>query len=379
MLAVLDEAARPRVTAGAFDEIFVAGKPVLMGVEPASLCWVLGRAADNREAATWAGELSRFTELEQVVTDGGLGLIKGLRLSNASRRRPVDHTLDVFHTLHAGGRAWRKVEAHLDRLAERAEQARRRARQSGRRGGSLQGLGPTAVRARLKAERALDEAVRVETAWRRVRQCLEPFTPEGRLNTAATARAELDRNLSALAGPAWAKTVRVLRRPESLTFLERIERLLRDLPCREDLKQDAIRYEGLRRRPHLREGEDPAARAARGWWLVTTVRYERDEEFQQAVTAVRGILRCCWRASSLVEGINSVVRMQQARHRKLTPGLIDLKRFYWNCRRFRTGRRRNRSPYDMLGLRLPEGSWWDLLHLPPDKLRQHLSPQTPAA
>ena len=43
-----------------------------------------------------------------------------------------------------------------------------------------------------------------------------------------------------------------------------------------------------------------------------------------------------WRASSLVEGINSVLRMQQARHRRLTPGLLDLKRLYWNCHRFRT-------------------------------------------
>jgi hypothetical protein len=91
------------------------------------------------------------------------------------------------------------------------------------------------------------------------------------------------------------------------------------------------------------------------------------------VLSVRAILHGCWRASSLVEGINSVVRMQQARHRKLTPGLINLKRFSWNCRRFRTGRRRKQSPYELLGIVLPPGSWWDLLKLPPDQLRQELS------
>jgi hypothetical protein len=103
------------------------------------------------------------------------------------------------------------------------------------------------------------------------------------------------------------------------------------------------------------------------------MRYHRDEEFKKAVLSIRATLRGCWRASSLVEGINSVVRMQQARHRKLTPELINLKRFYWNCRRFRTGCRRKHSPYELLGIALPPGCWWDLLKLPPDRLRQELS------
>jgi hypothetical protein len=58
-----------------------------------------------------------------------------------------------------------------------------------------------------------------------------------------------------------------------------------------------------------------------------------------------------------VEGVNSVLRMQQARHRKLTQGLLDRKRGYWNCRAFRTGRRRKRTPYQWLGLRLPTDDW----------------------
>jgi hypothetical protein len=64
----------------------------------------------------------------------------------------------------------------------------------------------------------------------------------------------------------------------------------------------------------------------------------------EALALVRGALSGVWRASSLVEGINSVLRMQQARHRKVTPGLLDLKRLYWNCHRFRTGKRRGQSP-----------------------------------
>ena len=35
--------------------------------------------------------------------------------------------------------------------------------------------------------------------------------------------------------------------------------------------------------------------------------------------------------------------MQQARHRKLTQGLLDLKRWYWNQKPFRTGRRKGKT------------------------------------
>ena len=83
-------------------------------------------------------------------------------------------------------------------------------------------------------------------------------------------------------------------------------------------------------------------------------------------------MRGAWRASSLVECINSVARMQQSRHRKMTQGLLDLKRLYWNCRAFRTGPRRRKSPYELQGLPLPTRDWWELLRWSPEQLRQHL-------
>ena len=90
--------------------------------------------------------------------------------------------------------------------------------------------------------------------------------------------------------------------------------------------------------------------------------------------AVAALLRSSWRASSLVECVNSVLRMQLARHRKLSQGLLDLKRLYWNCHVFRTGRRRGQSPYQRLGVPWPEGlRWWDVLKWAPEQLRNQLS------
>ena len=114
--------------------------------------------------------------------------------------------------------------------------------------------------------------------------------------------------------------------------------------------------------------------------LCAVVLSKAGEVGQQAATAVGDILRRAYRASSLVECINGVLRMQQARHRKMTQGLLDLKRLYWNCHTFRSGRRRGSTPYERLGVPWPEGlRWWDVLRMTPEQLQDKLSTATKAA
>ena len=96
-------------------------------------------------------------------------------------------------------------------------------------------------------------------------------------------------------------------------------------------------------------------------------------DWRDEAERVRGVLGGVWRASSLVECVNSVARMQQARHRKMTQGLPDLKRLYWNLRRFRIGRRKGQTPYRLMGLKLPDLSFWEFLKLTPEDLREKLS------
>ena len=103
------------------------------------------------------------------------------------------------------------------------------------------------------------------------------------------------------------------------------------------------------------------------------------EAAPQALGQVRAVLRGAWRSSSLVEGLNSVRRMQQARPKRLTQGLLDLKRLHWNLHVFAAGKRKGKSPYERLGLRVPPGGWWQLLKMPPEQLRDQLSALNPAA
>jgi hypothetical protein len=343
-----------------------------MVVEPESLCWMTGRMAEARDGVTWAEEFARLPALEAVVRDDGTGLGKGVRLDNARRRAAglpeIDETLDVFHTLREGGRALRTTWGAAGRALERADAAQKGLDRLGRQGRSRRGHGTATHRLWRQAERTWDQAAAAETAWKRARSAFEFFTPEGRLNDRVQAEAVVAAALPHLSGAAWAKTRRLLLRRESFTSLDQVRQRLADLGLAPDVLSALLDLEGLHRQPWR------LSAATRAWALVRTVQLAKAcPDWRDEARRVRAVLRGVWRASSLVECVNSVARMQQARHRKMTQGLLDLKRLYWNLRRFRTGRRKGQTPYGLLGLKLPEMSFGEFLKLTPDELKEQLS------
>jgi hypothetical protein len=383
-LAVVDRFSRPRARQVAPDEIFSGRKPVLMTIEQHSLCWLGGRLANSRDGAEWAAEFRLLPNAQQVTRDGGQGLRKGLEIVNAERaakgQTAVADQDDHFHQLQQARVALRAVRAKATRALRRAEQAQRaydRVRRQGQRSG---GLGRSAHNGWHKAEQAFDRWARQEKAWERLRAALGLFTPEGELNTRARAEAEVQAALAELTGPEWTRARRRLVVPELFTFLDRVHAQLEALPLAPGQRAQLVRCEGLRRRPGLLRGEGVAAAALRGVVLAVGAWVSLwGEAGAWAQAAVRAVLADAWRASSLVEGVNSVLRMHQRRQKRLTQGLLDLKRLHWNVHVFRAGKRKGQSPYQRLGLKLPPGSWWDLLQKDPKVLQQELSALNPAA
>lgn len=377
LLVVCDAWTQERVRDAAADEIYVSA-PVLMVVEQESLCWMTGQLSAEVSGEAWAGEFRRFPNLEQVQRDGGKGLQKGVALVNAERQAQGKPALvdqgDHFHALRGGSIGLRGEQRHAQQALVKAEAAQKALAECQRQGTSERIATIGANTAWRQAEKAMDRWSEREQQWQKVKEALRLFTPEGELNTRAQATAVLETTLPLLP-EAFAKTRRQLQQPEMLNYLDHVQQQLKDLPYPEEVKQAAVRQEGLRRRPELLKGEHSKAAALRGVLLISAVVLSKAGEIgQQAQTAVRNILRRAYRASSLVECINSVVRMHQGRHRKMTQGLLDLKRLHWNCHTFRTGRRRGTTPYQRLGMPWPERlRWWDLLKLTPEQLRDKLS------
>jgi hypothetical protein len=343
-----------------------------MVVEPESLCWLTGRMVGSRDGVTWAGEFARLPALKAVVRDDGTGLGRGVKLERARRHAAslpdLDDTLDVFHTLREGGRALRATWGAAARALDRADAAQKQLDKRGRQGRSRQGHGAPLNRLWRQAERTWDQATSAEAAWKQARSSFEFFTPDGRLNDRAQAEVIVAAALPHLCGAAWAKTRRLLLRRESFTFLDQVRQRLVDLGLDADVLSALLDLEGLRRQPwRLSAG-------TRAWASVRAVQLTKaSSAWSEEAGRVGAVLRGAWRASSLVECVNSVARMQQARHRRMTQGLLDLKRLYWNLRRFRTGRRRGRTPYGLLGLELPDLGFWEFLKLTPEELREKLS------
>lgn len=384
LLEVLDEYARQLVRDGAGDEIYVS-TAVLMVVEQQSLCWVCGQMSPEVSGEAWANELVRLPQLEQMARDGGAGLAKGVALVNAQRaeqgREPMVDQGDHFHALRGGGVGLRKGQQRASKAFAEAEAAQKALEECARQGQKQTGAAVRASVAWKKAEKAMDAWQDTERLWQQTKNALAPITPEGKLNTRAQAEAVLAHTLPQLPDSDFAKSKRPLQQPEMLNYLDRMEDRLAKLPFPKEVTQAAVRQETLRRRPELLKGENPQAAALRGVMLLCAVVLGKAEAVgEQAVAAVREILRRAYRASSLVECINSVLRMHQAQHRKMTQGLLNLKRLYWNCHTFRTGRRRGTTPYQRLGVPWPEGvCWWDMLKLTPEQLREKLSTAKRAA
>ena len=264
----------------------------------------------------------------------------------------------------------RKTWGAAVRVLERAEAAQRDLDRLGRQGRSRQGHGAPVNRLWRQAEQLWDQAEAAEAAWKRARSAFELFTPGGALNDRARAETVVAGALPHLSGAAWAKTRRLLVRGESFTFLDQVQGRLAESGLDPDALSALLDLEGLRRQPWR------LSAATRAWALARTVQLTKAcPDWPEDAGRVRAVLRGVWRASSLVECVNGVARMQQARHRKMTQGLMDLKRLYWNLREFRTGRRKGQTPYGLLGLKLPELSFGECLKLTPAELRKELSGQ----
>jgi hypothetical protein len=334
---------------------------------------VFCKAASDRSAETWKEQLKPFTRLEFAISDAARGISSAVaQLSEASGNDDsaplLEHGLDVFHTTQEANRVlaqhWRNAEG----LWIEAEEAENKAAKIRRQGIDSRGQNRAISAAWQRATAAFEDMESEEAAWQRVRSALDLFRPDGRLIDRAWAESEIEAALLELSGPEWKKVRNFVRDERCLAFLDRMHRRLADAePVGERREAMAWRWWGRHGRS-IPPAEPVIA-------LTRAVAWQRplSGEERASYDRVAAVLESTVRASSAVECMNSVLRMQQSRHRQMTQPMLDLKRLYWNCHQFRSGPRKDRCPYLALGLRLPTFDFWRLLHTDPERLAQELS------
>jgi hypothetical protein len=369
VLTILDAQCHALILVGCLDEIFFHGRPVLVGVEPTSRVWFLGARAADRTGGAWLKALRPWAASEYVVADAGKGLQSGIALLRRGRRAAgqtvPENALDIFHTAQEAQRVLRRQWQRVERLWEAAEAAEAQGHRAGQQGQDRRGPAARARRAWGRAIAAFRAYERGEAGWMQARAALAVFRPDGCLNDRLWARLQIAGASPLLCGGDWSKVRGFLEAAESQTFLDRLHRQLEQAEPDTALRTELVRLWWLRRqRPRAGAAAVPGGSGHVAHLVQMVICQRRAAGWAASYRRVSRVLRQTVRASSAVEGMNSVLRMHQARHRTVTQEMLDLKRLYWNSRPFREGKRKGRCPYELLGQRLPSYDFWALLKMP---------------
>ncbi len=359
VLQRLDQRCESLVSTACLDEIFFHGRPVFVGVEPQSMTLILAQKGDRLDRAAWLKRLVGWNVLSYVVCDAGTVLQSALSWLAAQRQAAgatLQVSLDVFHTTKEARRVLKIVWNRVKKDWKAGVKADLRVARSKRKGEYAQGPAGAARSAWNRVAGTMQRYDAAKASWEMAKAALELFRPDGQLNDRAWAEARVQQALPALAGKAWTTLRHLLQAPEAFTFLDQLHARLAKLPIEQQLREALVRLWWLRR-----SRSDDQAQKAQSILVQAVICWKLAPDWHTWYRKVTGLLHTAVRASSVVESVNSVLRMHQSRHRTLNQELLDLKRLYWNTRPFRKGRRRDKCPYQLLGLELPSYTFWTIL------------------
>jgi hypothetical protein len=367
-----------KIEAGALDEMFSQGDPVLAGVDLASGALFALELRENRAAADWAQVLSECKErglnLRIAVKDAAKGIEAGVHevFPQAEQRD------DCFHAVYEMGkvRRWLEQRAYgAIALEEEANQKLEKLRSTGVGGKRSKLMGKRIVASR-RCRRAIELHDRFEEAMSKAQEAMQMVDSKtGQLRTAEQCRAVIEQAATVMQG-------------------------LDERKCRKVGKYLRNRASGLVK--YMVEPGQQLAQLALGWgqqavssasvlWRVVNdlkhkhfgCDYKREQyerllfkayqslcdatdsasDREAIMVAVDDVFEKRYRASSAIEGFNAALRPFLYVHKGVTQGFLNLFRAYYNLRTRRWGRHQGTSAYECLnGVRVTD--WLSLLGYP---------------
>jgi hypothetical protein len=347
------------VRVGAHDEIFQAGRPVLVGVDTASTFCYLLSPEEHRDADTWGVRLLELTEHgfapEATVADFGTGLRAGQEWALPD----VPCRGDVFHLVHDLEQAVSYLDNRAYDALDACARLEREQAQGRRQGRPTQGVAQRLRRARAACDAAiaLADEVRLLEEWLRY-DVLAVAGPghADRLVLYDFITAELQARV-----PSCAHRLRPIhrlltkRRDELLAFARVLDQGLGQIAGAWEISPDELRRLLQAR---CRDERDP-----RRWVEESAVQCQLGDRFYPAGQAVDALIAETVRASSLVENLNGRLRTYFSLRRHLGPDYLNLLRFFLNHRvleRSERPEREGKTPAELLtGQEHPH--WLELL------------------
>jgi hypothetical protein len=349
-----------RVRIGADDEIFQAGRPVLVGVDTASTyCYLLSQE-EHRDADTWGvhllGLADRGFAPEATVAD----FAAGLRAGHEQALPGVACRGDVFHALYELGPLVRYLENRAyEAIDARTKLERKQAAAERRKGRKKRDLAQKLRYARQAEAKAitLAEDVAVLSRWLRD-DILSVAGPESTIRRALYDFVVAELRAREPACPHRIRPVRRLlenQRDHLLAFAVGLDR---------DLAALAQRWQigGATARAVLEMQALPACDRRR-WPREAALRETLRGRYHGVCADVEELSARVVRASSLVENLNSRLRNYFFLRRQLGEDYLVLLQYFLNHRRYLRSEhpeRVGKSPTELLTGE-PHRHWLELL------------------
>lgn len=326
---------------GANDEIFQCGVPVLTGVDPESTYTYLLEEASDRTAETWEIYLDDRKDhglnLETSINDGGTGLMAGI-----PRAFPdAEIQADIFHSVYEMGKEVTKLERKAYKLIK-SEQIIQTSL-SGQKPRSTKKDELKEIQSKVADAIRLYDLILILFTWFKELLSFSGYTMAETLSLAGWVLDEMDLlsegNFS-LRGEI-AKTRKML--PSLLSFLGRLERGIESAA-----QEHALPVEGFHLMfRQLSYGPDSIE--------SNELLYKQVLLFGQRYNEAKGIferlLSKIKKASSLVENLNGRIRVFIEVKRIIPIDFFILLKVYFNTRRYKRSRCKNRigkSPLELL-------------------------------
>jgi hypothetical protein len=361
------------LTAGALDELFSQGQPVLGGIGlDCGYAFAL-QLRQSRSAEDWAEVLRAAKELgldlDTAVMDAAPGIAAGLRevFPECEQRD------DCFHVKYELGKVQRIFEQRAFGTLARLEET-----QQGLDAARAAGTPTQKWHTKLRWDKAkCDAAIELHDSFERAAKVVDEAIEFVDLKTCSlrsTVEAE-----QMLRGAA--QQIRALDHDRA-----------RKVGCYLPNRIPGLVLAGRELEQNLRTlaaafGEEPVALAGVVLRLLNCIDEQRYHwqrpTHERLLLAAYGLLRqqladradallhavehhvqVRYRASSAIEGLNSALRPYLYLHRGVTQGFLELFRAYFNLRNRRSGPYKGMSPYERL-TGVPVSDWLTMIGLPP--------------
>jgi len=362
------------INAGALDEMFSQGEPVLAGVDLNS-GYLFGLALrESRSGADWAQVLgeakAQGLALSVVVKDAAKGIEAGVQqeFPEAEQRD------DCFHVLYEMNKVRRRLEqgayGAIAREQEAEEGLRKiRARDHKRRRVQKRKI----VRARYQCQRAVMHFDAFDRAMGQVREAMEYVDLDsGQLRSAEQARGLMAQAAQAIAGidaPGCQKLAGYLtnRAPGLSLATAALHTELSALSASYPAAAVVLACMIWRLVAAVKKSSHPWQHSKHRRLLLGALAQLQSllgAKTDELLHTVKGLLEKRYRASSAIEGFNAALRPYLYVHKGVTQNFLELFRAYYNLRTRRWGRHKGTSAHECL-TGTPVNDWLSLLGYPP--------------